>query len=366
MTPPSTAIPVVLCPRHTGHAPQVEVQCGIAIPAFDTVARMDSILTRLRQTSGVELVDPDGDVDALGAAGRVHSADLIDFLAHAWDKGAPPQDRPALLFADTFAHRGLYAPSAARPKRADQAGAFGRYCIDTITGVGPDTYDAVVGSVGTALSAARRALAGAPLTVGLCRPPGHHVSFDAYGGGCYLNNAATTAQWLRDNGAAKVAIVDLDFHHGNGTQAIFYERADVFYSSLHGHPDRSYPYFTGFAAETGSGQGGGATLNLPFDAGITGPDYLHLAEQALTAVSGFGPDFIIVSLGFDTYHTDPAGDAQLHTEDYLVIGELFRGAAPGVVVLLEGGYSTDALGDNMHAWLAGAAGPGVLDTAGAS
>ncbi|MFI2841452.1 hypothetical protein [Mycolicibacterium sp. PDY-3] len=355
-----TSIPVVRCPRHTGHAPQVEVQCGIAIPAFDTVARMDSILTRLRDVSGVALVDPDGDADVLAAAARVHSADLVAFLAQAWDRAEPVTDRPPLLFADTFAHRGLYAPNADRPKTAEQAGALGRYCIDTITGIGPDTYDAVVGSVGTALSAARYALQGAPLTVGLRRPPGHHVSFDAYGGGRYLNNAATTAQWLRDNGAAKVAIVDLDFHHGNGSQAIFYDRADVFYASLHGHPDRSYPYFTGYADETGTGQGRGTTLNLPFDTAITGPDYLRLAQEAVTTVAAFEPDFVVVSLGFDTYHSDPAGDALLHTEDYLPIGALFTGVAPGVVVLLEGGYSTDVLGDNLHAWLAGAAGPGIL------
>jgi acetoin utilization deacetylase AcuC-like enzyme len=348
-------IPVVKSPHHAGHAPQVEVQCGRPIPAFDVVARMESIHHALTSDHRMNMVEPQSGLAVAEMILRVHAAELADFLAQAWAQGSPPADDVDLLFADTFAHRGLHAPQSRR-KAADQAGALGRYCFDTITGVGPTTFEAATGSVATALTAAGYVARGSALSLALCRPPGHHVSVDAFGGGCYLNNAAIAAQWLRDQGADKIAIVDVDFHHGNGTQAIFYDRADVFYTSLHGDPDRCYPYFTGYADETGTGDGQGTTLNLPFAAGIDGTGYQTLIDNALSAVSNYRPDFVVVSLGFDTYRGDPAGDAALDTADYLNIGHAFSGLGIPTVAILEGGYSVDDLGSNVRAWLSGATG----------
>jgi len=355
-TAPPRLVPVVTSPKHRGHAPRVEVQCGRPIVAFDTVARMDSIHRALADDDRVETFPPDGDIDVLDGVHRVHGAALVEFLSRAWPSDQAPEDDVDLLFADTFSHPGLHAPTVAAKKPGD-AGAFGQYCFDTITGIGPATYDAAIGSVGTALTAARRVSDGAPLALALCRPPGHHVSVDAFGGGCYLNNAAISAQSLRDRGADKVAIVDVDFHHGNGSQAVFYERADVFYTSLHGHPDRCYPYFTGHFDETGSGRGHGTTLNLPFGEAIEGPEYLALLDGALTAVSNFAPDVVVVSLGFDTFRADPAGDAALDRVDYHAMGRAFAGVGVPLLAILEGGYSVPELGDNVRAWLSGATTP---------
>ena len=352
-TAPTTTVPVVKCPEHTGHAPRVEVQCGRPIAAFDTVARMESIHHTLGGDDRVELIAPDGDVNVNECIRKVHRAGLVDFLENAWAATPRPDDDIDLLFADTFAHPGLHAPTTAA-KKAQQAGAYGQYCFDTITGVGPQTFYAATGSVRCALAAASLIANGANLALALCRPPGHHVSVDAFGGGCYLNNAAISTQWLRDNGADRVAIIDVDFHHGNGTQAIFYERSDVFYTSLHGDPDRCYPYFTGHATETGSGPGRGHTLNLPFGPAIEGPEYLTLIDRGLAAVSAFRPDLLVVSLGFDTFSGDPAGDADLDRHTYHGVGQAMAGAGIPILAILEGGYSVPELGSNVQAWLSGA------------
>lgn len=349
------AVPVVTNPDHGGHRPQVEVQCGRPIPAYDTVVRMAVVDEALRAVPGVEMHSPRTGLALDSTIGRVHDTALVEFLARGWQDGAHPGDDIELLFADTFSHPGLHAPGGP-PKRADQAGAFGQYCFDTITGIGPDTYRSAIGSVSSALTAAEFVLGGHKLAVALSRPPGHHVSAEAFGGGCYLNNTAIATQWLRDQGVDKVSIVDIDFHHGNGTQAIFYERDDVSYASLHGHPDRSYPYFTGYAEETGSGRGRGTTLNLPFGAEIEGPEYLRLIEQALAAVVDHDPGVVVLSLGFDTYRGDPAGDAHIDTEDYHVVGRAFAQLGRPVLAILEGGYSVDDLGANVRAWVSAAAG----------
>lgn len=350
-----TTIPVITNPRHIGHRPQVEVQCGRPIPAFDTVARMQVVEDALALHRAVTFQAPDAELATRAMIRRVHDDDLVDFLARAWADRNRLDDDIELIFADTFLHPGLHA-SGSSPTKPGHAGAFGKYCFDTITGVGPDTFDSAIGSVASALTAANHTIAGSSLSVALSRPPGHHVSNDAFGGGCYLNNAAIATQWLRDQGADKVAIVDIDFHHGNGTQAIFYERSDVSYTSLHGDPVRCYPYFTGHADETGTGQGQGATLNVPLAESIEGPAYLDALEQALTAVDAQAPDAVVVSLGFDTYRTDPAGDALLETGDYHAVGRAFHALARPLLAILEGGYSMTDLGANAHAWVCGAAG----------
>ena len=349
-------VPVVTCPGHVGHAPDVEIQCGVAVPAYDRVDRMESILRVLRDHPGIRLLDPapHGDEPIL----RVHDPDMVRFLESAWVEGQ--ETRPAgasLLFADTFSHAELY--QAAEPIHLwskHVAARFGRFCFDTITGIGPRTYSAARSAVDTALTAAEAVAAGSRLAVGLCRPPGHHAARAVFGGGCYLNNAAITAQWLRDRLADRVAILDLDFHHGNGTQAIFYQRDDVFYASLHGDPDRSFPYFTGWPSERGVGKGGGWTLNLPFPSGIDGPAYLALLDEAIDAVNERDLDVVVVSLGFDAYAGDPSGDGALQTSDYAAVGAAVGRLGAPVVALLEGGYVPSALGANLAAWLSGASG----------
>jgi acetoin utilization deacetylase AcuC-like enzyme len=195
-------------------------------------------------------------------------------------------------------------------------------------------------------------LAGAPLAYGLCRPPGHHAGRNLIGGYCFFNNAAIAAQSLIARGAERVAILDVDFHHGNGTQQIFWARGDVLYVSLHGDPRGIYPYYSGFATERGVDGGEGATLNLPLPAGTDGDAYLAALDEALRAIRAFDADApLVLSLGFDTFHADPICNLALQTDDYRPIGDRIAGLGMSVVALQEGGYAVDALGANATAFL---------------
>ncbi|MCB2038972.1 MAG: histone deacetylase family protein, partial [Ottowia sp.] len=196
---------------------------------------------------------------------------------------------------------------------------LGYYCYDTSSPIFARTWDAAYWSAQCAVSAAVDVHAGAPVAYALCRPPGHHASRDLYGGFCYLNNAAIAAQWLADHGA-RVAIVDVDYHHGNGTQAIFYARRDVLFCSLHADPDADYPFFWGFADERGEGPGLGTNMNFPLPLGTTADGYLAALDAALAYVGDFGADVVVLSLGFDTYVDDPVGGFRLTTADYARVG----------------------------------------------
>lgn len=348
---PST--PVVLAPLHVGHRPAVEVQCGRAVPGFDSVDRMDVVTAAIKADPLSHLVDPADHLDVEAAIARVHEPTLVNFLENAWAGLEKPDDDIELVFADTFLHPGLEAPRAPSWEQGT-AMHFGRFAFDTITGIGPDTWSAARGSVVSALTAAEHVVNGRPLALSLCRPPGHHVTASVFGGGCYLNNAAITAQWLRDQGIGRIAVVDVDFHHGNGTQAIFYNRADVVYASLHGDPSHHYPFHTGFADENGTGDGAGANINVPLGAKTDGRAYLDALHRALEKVDRLKPDVVIVSLGFDTYRHDPSGDAHLETPDYREVARTIGELGVPTVTLLEGGYWIPSLGENVTSWLDGA------------
>ena len=187
---------------------------------------------------------------------------------------------------------------------------------------------------------------GARAAFSLSRPPGHHAGADFFGGYCFLNNAALAAQHLRDAGMDRVAVLDVDYHHGNGTQAIFYDRPDVFFASLHGDPRTEYPFFLGYADETGAGKGDGANLNLPLPRGT---DYAHWSdalEVALAAIERFGADALVVSLGVDTFAGDPISGFQLQSTDYLRMGERLQQMGLPTVLVFEGGYAVEEVGIN--------------------
>ncbi|MEZ5450844.1 MAG: histone deacetylase family protein [Thiolinea sp.] len=188
---------------------------------------------------------------------------------------------------------------------------------------------------------------GQPAAFALGRPPGHHAAADMYGGYCFLNNAALAAQYWRDQGVAKVAILDVDFHHGNGTQDIFYERDDVLFVSLHGDPRDSFPYFWGHAAEQGQGDGLGYNLNLPLPPGTTFAQWRAALQQGLERISEFGAERLVVSLGVDTYEEDPISSFKLKTADYPLIGADIAGLGLPTLFVMEGGYNVAALGVNM-------------------
>jgi acetoin utilization deacetylase AcuC-like enzyme len=208
-------------------------------------------------------------------------------------------------------------------------------------------------AVDVALTAADLALGGERAVYGLCRPPGHHAAHGMFGGYCFFNNAAIVAEELVRRTGEPVAILDVDYHHGNGTQQIFYGRGDVLYVSLHGDPDRAYPYFSGFAEETGAGEGEGANLNLPLPEGCTNEEYLVNLDLGLEAIAGSGGSTLVVSLGIDTYGRDPICDLALTTEAYHEAGRRVADLGRTTVVLQEGGYFVPHLGQNVRNWLLG-------------
>ena len=351
----SPLIPVIRSDAHLAHAGLIELAGGREIPCWESPDRVLAIEAALRADGGFAFEAPNehGREPILA----VHDADMVDVIEHVWTDAlaAGATDGSRAWIPDTYllvAYPGpmtLGGLPAARHKR------LGAYLFDTATPIVAGTWRAARAAVDVALGAAERAVGGAPLAYGLCRPPGHHAARGMLGGYCYFNNAAIVAEWLRrEGGAQRVAILDIDYHHGNGTQQIFWERGDVLYLSLHADPARAYPYYSGYNAETGGGDGAGLTRNWPLPA-RTGLDaYATALAEALRMVVAFAPDApLVISAGFDTFERDPIGDLALRTADYGEIGRMVRSLGMPIIVLQEGGYAIDALGDNALALLGG-------------
>ncbi len=230
----------------------------------------------------------------------------------------------------------------------------GYFCFDSGTPLNNKTLMAANWSASSALAATDLVLAGkTSLTYALSRPPGHHASLNSYGGYCYFNNAACSAKHLLKKGA-RVAILDIDFHHGNGTQDFFYQSSKVFTVSIHGDPAHHFPYFSGFPSETGKGAGLGMNMNIVLPDGTELARYLKaLKTQAIPAIKRFCPDYLIIAAGLDTYKLDPIGRFSLETPDYYKIGETLGRLPYPTIVLQEGGYHTGDLGANVVSLLTG-------------
>src|SRR5215218_4171798 len=224
---------------------------------------------------------------------------------------------------------------------------MGYYSFDAGTPLTAGTWRAAQSSADVALTAARLLAEGAhPAVFALCRPPGHHAAADLYGGYCFLNNAAIAAQYLIDGGAERVAILDVDYHHGNGTQAIFYDRSDVLFVSLHAHPSVEFPYFLGWPDETGAGAGEGFNRNYALPVGTAFPAWREALEDALRSIAGYGPDVLVVSLGVDTYRGDPISQFLLASDDFTAYGGLIARLGLPTLFVMEGGYAVEAIGLN--------------------
>jgi acetoin utilization deacetylase AcuC-like enzyme len=236
------------------------------------------------------------------------------------------------------------------------AARLGWWCFETTTPIMQTTYEAARSSVDVALSAAALVTGGERFAYGLCRPPGHHAARAAYGGYCFFNNAAIVAHDLARSTGSKVTVLDVDYHHGNGTQQIFYARDDVQFVSLHGDPVRAYPFVTGHADEVGAGRGDGTTSNFPLPAATNDDDYLVVLASACEDIVEFGPSMLVVSLGLDTYYLDPISDLALTADGFESCGAMIAALGLPTVLLQEGGYADDDLGENVRRWLLGAAG----------
>ena len=347
------SIPVVWSPETRRHEPMREVWVGVPTEGTEVPERVVRILEALDGHDLVEASAYDDDV-----LRRVHAPAFVDHLRtiHAeWMTGPYDglvgQDRVVpYVFPTPAMTQGMpVTPAAATHGRAGQFG------YDTMTLVGSGTWEAARAAVDCALTAVALVCAGGgsvAAAYALCRPPGHHATRDGYGGSCYLNNAAVAAQGLRDAGHATVAVVDLDAHHGNGTQAIFWERGDVRYGSVHVDPGAGwFPHFFGHAHETGVGEGEGATRNLPLAEGTGDAPWLEAVRHL--AADAAGADALVVSLGVDAAADDPESPLQVTADGYAAAGRLLGSLGLPSVVVQEGGYHLDTLGGLVAAYLDG-------------
>lgn len=345
-------VKVVYSLRHRAHHPQREFESSDFQEPFESPERAEIIRAALAADADFEFVAPDDwGVDPIRA---VHDPGLIEFLATAWEEYQQQHPFTHDVVPDVFALPQLREGMGPATEPTDISMRLGWWCFETTTPITHGTYDAARSSVDVALTAAELvATGGEQAAYGLCRPPGHHAARSAYGGYCFFNNAAVAAQHLAISTGGKVSVLDVDYHHGNGTQQIFYDRGDVQFVSLHADPGRAYPYLTGHRDETGVGDGSGTTTNLPLWEEVVDEDYLEVLADACRDVDAFGPDFVVVSLGLDTYWDDPICDFNLTADGFEACGKTIGELGRPTVVLQEGGYATDDLGVNAHSWLTG-------------
>ncbi|MDX1613715.1 MAG: histone deacetylase family protein [Candidatus Promineifilaceae bacterium] len=328
---------IVHSPSHRAHADRPEFLGGKAVPSYETPARVEAILAAL-EAAGYPAPLPPQRYD-LAPLQAIHAVDYLDFLATLWPawQTAYPDSPAALPYCFPSGPGGGTRPN-------DIEARLGYYAFDLSAAVTAGTWSAARAAANCALTAADLLLQGEPAALALCRPPGHHAGPAQMGGYCYLNNAAIAAQHLLAGGTTRVAILDVDYHHGNGTQAIFYERSDVLFVSIHADPAEAYPHFWGYAGEIGRGAGRGLTLNLPLPLGTGWAAYESVLAQGLAAVADFDPDYLLVSLGLDTHEADPIARFRLKTPDYGRLGAQVGQVARPTLFVLEGGYAVERLG----------------------
>jgi acetoin utilization deacetylase AcuC-like enzyme len=347
-------MPVVWSPTTRLHDPQHEVWVGVATPGTEVAARVDAILTAVTG-AGHPLVEATIHPDEVLAG--VHDPELLSFLTDAvvrWRQG-PYADLvgQSRVVPYLFPTPAMTAGLPTRPAVAVHAEA-GRFAYDTMTLVGPGTWEAARAAVDCAVTAAALVQAGERAAYALCRPPGHHATPAGFGGSCYLNNAAAAALALRRGAHDRVAVIDIDAHQGNGTAAIFYDRADVLYGSVHVDPAAGwFPHIVGYADETGTGAGAGCTRNKPLPEGTGDGPWLEAVGALADWVVAEGCTALVVSLGVDAAVDDPESPLLITTDGYRSAGLLLGGTGLPAVVVQEGGYHLPTLGGLVTAYLDG-------------
>jgi acetoin utilization deacetylase AcuC-like enzyme len=324
---------------HRGHAGAKEMRYDQLIPMCENPARMDMILGALREQGHHDIAEPSS--FSLDPLLRIHTTGFVDFLQRCWPLWEAEFGSKGFATAYMFGMRGMDQVPNESVHSMLSCYTFD-VCVPFVSG----TWTAIRSAVDVTLSAASHVAGGKDAAFALCRPPGHHASSDLAGGYCYINNAAVAAQMLLDGGASRIAILDVDYHHGNGTQRIFYDRDDVLYASIHATPEREYPFLLGYARETGEGEGQGFNFNQPLPLGTRIDTYRQALAEAGARVRSFAPDALIVSLGVDSYVRDPVGGFALESDDFLAIGSDIASLGLPTVFVMEGGYAIEDLGVN--------------------
>ena len=336
-------------PAQAAHDPQQLMRHGRIVQPRDVPERTARLLQALARL-GVPAIAPEGDHESARLA--VHTEGFVRYLATAWEEWQALPDRGPEVWPNTFPYWSGRPEDRARPECPAEhiIARTGWYLGDLSVSIGPRTWESIRASSNTAVAAADAVAADRGSAYALCRPSGHHARADRASGFCFLNNTAIAAERLRST-FDRVAILDVDAHHGDGTQQIFYSRPDVLTISIHADPANYYPFFTGYPAERGHGAGEGFNLNLPVAHGSAGDAMLAAVDRALAAIDTFEADVLVVALGFDAHARDPIGVLKLESEDFAGIAARVRGLSLPAVVVQEGGYAIDAIGDCLAAFL---------------
>lgn len=325
---------------HRDHAGAKEMRYDQMIPMSESPERMDMIMAALAEAGFADVVAPTA--HGLDTVHQVHDPAFVSFLERCYPLWEAEFGPGGFATAYTFGMRGM--DQVPNPSVHSMLSCYTfDVCVPFVAG----TWKAISSAKDAALTGVDLMQQGEHAVFSLCRPPGHHASRDMAGGYCYLNNAAIAAQAHLNNGAKRVAVLDIDYHHGNGTQAIFYDRADVFYASLHCRPEDEYPFLMGYATEVGRDAGKGYNLNLPMPRGSDYSAWGPALDLAMARIQAYAPDVLVLSLGVDTFAGDPVGGFELESNDYITVGRTIAAAGLPTHFIMEGGYAMEALGHNV-------------------
>lgn len=334
-------IPVIYTPASFSYNPPYELFNGKVDTASETIERVRMILTAVAHADFTDIRI--SKVNGLPYVLNVHDSEYVDYIKRASDE-SKQEKSPIFPSVHPYVDFG---------RASNHVAERGQYVFDTYTPILPETYNATVAAAACAVEGAKVLMKEKKPVYALTRPPGHHAEKAKAGGYCYANNAAIAAQFLLDSGAKKVCVFDFDVHHGNGTQDIFYERADVLVVNIHAAPEYKFPYFTGYADEHGVNEGEGSNYNFPLNLKTGDEAYDLTLNKALAVIKKYKPEYLIASAGFDAHYTDPIGGLSLTTPYYRRIGNKIGELGVPVLSVQEGGYATEVLGQNVISYLQG-------------
>ncbi|MDX2350194.1 MAG: histone deacetylase family protein [Porticoccus sp.] len=328
----------VYSPDHVLHNPKSELNGGELVRPFERPERVQYVLDKIDQVGLGKIIPPEE--FGIEFIHRIHDVEYIEFLQTCWAEWKAAGHRGEAI-PSSLPVRGM---SQRRPNSID--GRMGFYAMAMETTIVEGSWAAAEASANVALTAQAQLSQGAGSVFALCRPPGHHAASNLYGGYCFVNNAAVSTQAMLDQGATRIAILDVDFHHGNGTQAIFYDRSDVLFLSLHGHPEDTFPHFLGYKDETGVSTGEGYNHNFPLRPNTTYETWSEALLEACGIIGEYAPDALVVSLGVDTYEGDPISFFKLKKDDFKRYGAVIARLGLPTMFAMEGGYAMEEIGAN--------------------